>query len=234
MHRGGAGSILWEFSIPNASNILNLTIPIKALRGIKHGKLARPLTPFEMMKCKGKAIDLTKLWGDLHSMFCKCVGKRENVLIKQHAERGFEGIFFGPIASNGNIEQYGYYMLRYSDRKVMKVRTVICYPDVFPMVASPERSRLSAYTDQGGEEEEEEDEGDEDEEDEDGNTSADDEDNDPAPTPSPSGPREPDPAEHEDPDLHSHEAKRDGPNLETDEDRSECETKQDNHKPSPS
>ena len=96
------------------------------------------------MKCKGKAIDMTKLWGDLHPMFCKCVGKKEKVLIKQHAERGFEGIYFGPIASNGNIEQHGHNRLRFPDLTVVKVRTVICYPDVFPMVPSPGRSRLTA------------------------------------------------------------------------------------------
>ena len=151
MHTGGAGGHLWEFSIPNANVIINLSIPIKALR--EAGRLRtgakRPPTPFELIECDGKIIEMKKLWENVHPMFTKCIGKIEPILIKQHGERGMPGIYFGPVASNGNIEQYGHYMLRHSDKKVIKIRHVKTYPGDFPLRPSPQVSLGSAASDSG-------------------------------------------------------------------------------------
>ena len=88
------------------------------------------------------------------------------------------------------------------------------------MVASPERSRLTAYTDQGKDEDDEGDEGDNmSANDEGDDMSADDDaDEDAVPPPSLSAPHESDP---EDQDLQDHEVKTDGPNLDPNEGGSE-------------
>jgi hypothetical protein len=84
MHTGGAGGHLWEFSIPNANAIINLSIPIKALRaaGRLRNNAQRPPTPFELVECNGKIIEMKKLWDSVHPMFGKCIGKIESILIK--------------------------------------------------------------------------------------------------------------------------------------------------------
>ena len=152
MHIGGANGTLWEYSIPQANQIINLNLPIKALRAagrLRPGSI-RPLTPFEMLECSGEYIEMKKLWADIHPLFTKCVGKTEAVMLKQHEPRGMVGTYFGPISLNGNVSQYGHYMLRHSDKKVIKVRTVKCYPGEYPMRPGPKRS-LSLTSDSGGE-----------------------------------------------------------------------------------
>jgi hypothetical protein len=152
MLTGGAGGHLWEFSIPNANLTININIPIKALRaaGRLRNKAQRPPTPFELLECHGELISMKKLWGDVYPMFTKCMGKIEAVMIKQHAPRGMVGTYFGPISANGNIEQYGHYMLRHSDKKVIKVRTVKCYHGEYPMRPSPQHSLSDHVSSSGG------------------------------------------------------------------------------------
>ena len=153
MHMGCAGELLWEFSVPNANLIINLNIPIKALRaaGRLYNKVSRPPTPFELMECKGALINMKKLWSNVHPMFTKCMGKIEAVHIKQHEQRGMLGTYFGPVTSHGNVEQHGHFMLRHSDKKVVKVRTVICYPGEYPMRLAPQKSLATADPPSGGE-----------------------------------------------------------------------------------
>ena len=153
MHMGGAGGHMWEFSIPNARLLMNLNLPIKSLRaaGRLRSKAQRPATPYELMECGGKIISMKKLWANVHPIFTKCVGRKEAVHVKQHEARGMLGTYFGPIVSHGNIEQYGHYILRHSDKKVIKVRSVKCYPGVYPMKPSPQHSLKPAASASGGE-----------------------------------------------------------------------------------
>ena len=63
MNESGAPAKLWEFSIPNANTMINLNIPIKAMlaAGRVRDNAQRPITPFELMECKGMMIALKKL-----------------------------------------------------------------------------------------------------------------------------------------------------------------------------
>ena len=76
MFQGCAPDKLWEFSIPNANVIINLSMTTQDLRAA--GRLAkhaqRPVTPFERMECDGQLIDMKVLWGNVYPMFTKCVG----------------------------------------------------------------------------------------------------------------------------------------------------------------
>jgi hypothetical protein len=83
---------------------------------------------------------MSKLWADVHPLFIKCIGKKEQDQIKQHEAPGMEGTYLGPISMNGNIRQHGHYLLRHSDRKVIKVRTIKCYPGVYPLQPDPQLS----------------------------------------------------------------------------------------------
>ena len=108
--------------MPNANEMINLNIPIKAMlaAGRVRDDAQRPLTPFELMTRKGAMISLKKLWSDVHPIFTKCVGKIEQDNIKNHACPGFEGINFGRIRQLGIVKQYGHCMLRFSDKKVTR------------------------------------------------------------------------------------------------------------------
>jgi hypothetical protein len=149
MHRGGANELLWEFCIPNTNNVMNLTIPIRKLRKCKlRHKGPRAPTPFELVECDGTLINMMKLWADVHPMFSKCIGKKESVTMKQHEAPGMEGVYLGPVHENGNVKQYGHFMLRHSDGKIIKVRKVKCFADNFPMRPDPEASLT--YSSSGG------------------------------------------------------------------------------------
>ena len=80
MNQGGAGDHMWEFAIPHANHILNLTIRIAKLQGAGRpgkGRL-RPLTPFEQFVNHEKRIDIQAMWRSLHHLFSLGVGYLEN------------------------------------------------------------------------------------------------------------------------------------------------------------
>ena len=116
---------------------------------MQHGK-QRPPTPFELVEGGDSAVTMRKLWKDMHPMFAKCIGKIESVQIKNHAERGMVGIYFGRIVSHNNVEMHGHYMMRHSDQKVIKVRSVVCYP---PLQPKPQPSLKLLSSGSGGAEE---------------------------------------------------------------------------------
>jgi hypothetical protein len=158
MHLGQAPSTLWEFSMPNASHLINLNIPIRKLREMKKHKKAllrltdRPLVPLEMVMGE---INLRKIWSNLHTMFTLCVGKIETVYVEQHGAKGFQGVYLGTIQSSGNTTQYGHHMLRMHDKKVIAVRTVVTYENTFPFAAKIQRTPTlpnPADSNSGGEE----------------------------------------------------------------------------------
>ena len=150
MHTGNAPDPLWEFSGPQANHLVNINVSIAQIRNLKRlaksegQKADRPLTPFEMIECNGVRINMRKLWNNLHTMFAKCVGKIENVHVEKHGDKEFEGIYLGLIHSPDNVVQYGHYVLRYYDKKIVKVRTVKTYDNIFPFVMTPVRMPMSS------------------------------------------------------------------------------------------
>ena len=139
--------------MPYASIIINLSMPIKALRAAGRCRPGsqRPPSPFELIENKGKLMNMKKMWSNMYPMFAKCVGKIENPHIIQHAERGMVGTYLGTVDTHSNVEQYGHYMLRHSDKKVIKVRSVIISPGVYPMRQEPQRALKQLASDSGGE-----------------------------------------------------------------------------------
>lgn len=71
-------------------------------------------------------------------LFAKCVAHTEGGA-SQHGNRGFEGLYLGPIRQAGNVVQNGHYVLRGSDKKVVKARTVDVLRDVSGRVQFPMR-----------------------------------------------------------------------------------------------
>ena len=114
-------------------------VPIKQMRALGQQRNAanRPLTPFELMCCGGNRIDMRVLWANMHPMFVKRIGKIEAVNIKQHGVRGMLGIYLGAISAQNNVTQFGHLMLRHSDKKEIKVRTVTVQPGVYPLRVAP-------------------------------------------------------------------------------------------------
>jgi hypothetical protein len=155
MITGGAPDKMWEFSIPNANWMINLCLPIKHLRKIgnllKHAQ--RPLSPFELVENKGVQMPMKKLWNGMYPMFSKCTGKLEREDITNHQAPGVPGIYCGRIFSSDNVTQYGHFMLRWSDKKIVKVRTVKCQMGVYPFVQTPPKPLAAPGSSSGGESE---------------------------------------------------------------------------------
>ena len=76
MNIGGAGGHMWEFAVPHANHILNLTIRIAHLTECKRsgkGK-ERPLTPFEHFVNHGQRANIKAMWRSHHHLFSLGVG----------------------------------------------------------------------------------------------------------------------------------------------------------------
>ena len=140
MTHGGAGALLWEFAVPTANYVMNLTLKDKDLQaaGRPGSGRERPLTPYEKLANHGVQLKLAKLWASLYPLFAACTGYIEE-RISGHTNRGFPGLYFGIIPQHGNVTSHGHYVLRDSDKKIVKVRTVWCQMGTYPMRAAPQR-----------------------------------------------------------------------------------------------
>ena len=136
-NRGGGNDSLWEFVAPQVDKVLQLTVSTAALRqaGRPGPGKQRPLTPFEMMVCHGQLQDLSRVWRDIHPMFVRGVGYIEGNT--GHGNRGFIGVYFGPIPGFVNVANLGHYVLCLDSKRVKKVRTFVSHPGVYPLVAQP-------------------------------------------------------------------------------------------------
>jgi hypothetical protein len=159
MHKGSAPAKLWEYSITWASSLINNNMSSRSLRKWKASRdsepASRPLTPFEMVECGGERVDMAKMWSDMHILFTKCVGKIENVHIKKHGYKGMEGVYMGRISLEANKTQYGHRMLRFADMKIITVRTVTCYDNIFPFKMEPDTPIRTSSSLAGGQNDQE-------------------------------------------------------------------------------
>ena len=137
-HRGGAGAHMWEYSMPTANLILNLTITIKKLREAgRPGKgRERPLTPFEELHNHGKRCNIQAMWKNLHDLFGRGVGYKE--VRVGHEDRGEDIIYLGYSPRQGSVDFHAHLGLRLSDRTIQKYRTVRTEA-IFPWKPAPSK-----------------------------------------------------------------------------------------------
>ena len=135
MKFSGAPPELWEFAVPWANEAMVLYPSPTALQrvGKRRGTdRLRPLSPYELL-LGGKELDMAPLWANHHPIFTACAGYLEQDARQGHEARGFPGVYFGPIASQAlGVEQRGHYVLRTSDQRVVRCRTVSCDSKVYP------------------------------------------------------------------------------------------------------
>ena len=127
MNQGGAAGHMWEFAIPTANHILNLTIRINALKDagrLGKGKL-RPLTPFEQFVNHNKRVDIQALWRSLHHLFSLGVGYLQDP--ENHGNRAVLIVYLGYVCRNGSVDQHAHWGLVVDTRIVTKFRTVKTY-----------------------------------------------------------------------------------------------------------
>ena len=140
MQHGGAGPILWEYAVPAASSIINLTLAIKALREVgRYDKSkVRPLTPFEKVENHGKPCDLSVMWDNLLGLFQAGTAKKEKGA-SSHENPGFEMVYLGPVPDDGVISRHGHLVLNRQTMKVESVRTVKLRKGEYPLRPAPHR-----------------------------------------------------------------------------------------------
>ena len=144
MIQGGAGILQWECAVPTANFkfVMNLTLKDKDLQaaGLPGSGRERPLTPYEKFVNHGTQAKLTQLWASILPLFTACTGYIEE-RISGHTNRGFPGLYFGIIPLHGkfNVTSHGHYVLRESDKTIVKMRTVLCQIGNYPIRAAPQR-----------------------------------------------------------------------------------------------
>ena len=158
LKHGGAPASFWEFTFPQANMIENMLPNRERLKktGTPSPNKVRPLTPFEMVVNDMNKCNMEVLFKALIPMFSHVIGyvQSEDPTRAAHDPRGFEGIYCGRINDAGpTVVQHGHLVLRFSDRRVVRVRTVDSDPTRFPLLSSLPRE--PAITLSGGEKEDE-------------------------------------------------------------------------------
>jgi hypothetical protein len=139
MNTGGAGGHMWEFAVPHANHILNMTIKIIKLRDAgRPGKgRQRPLTPFEQFTNHGQRVDIQNMWRSLHHLFSLGVGYLEKP--ETHGNRAVLIIYLGHVCRNGAVDQHAHWGLVIDTKVITKFRTIKTYGE-YPWIQKVRKS----------------------------------------------------------------------------------------------
>lgn len=137
LHTGGAPATLAMYAYLQANAVMNAFPSASGLLSVGrrrvHNPQPRPASPYEVLYNSGDLLDMTTIWKEFYPLFCFCVGFVEAAQRRQHQPRGFEGVYLGCISRNDfGITQYGHYVLRLADKRIVRTRTVKCDSRRFP------------------------------------------------------------------------------------------------------